>query len=705
MLELGIACTVSAAAWLYLLLAHGAYWRTGQRLPHVGGEPASWPGVIAVVPARNEAAMLPVTLPALLTQDYPGDFRVTLVDDGSSDGTARVAEDAAAHATGSGKGKGKGKAAPLAVIQAKPPEPGWAGKVWAMAQGLAATPGDPDGYVLFTDADIAWAPETLRRLVAAAAGDDRDLVSQMALLRAETAWERIVVPAFVYFFSQLYPFRRVNAPRSRTAAAAGGCMLVRRSALANGLDEIRGALIDDVALGRAVKRGGGRCWLGLSTEVVSVRPYPRLTDLWHMIARSAYTQLRYSPALLAGTILGLLLLYAAPPAGAIAGAAALATRVTGGAALAAITGLAGWLLMTVSYLPMLRLYRLSVLRAPGLPLVALLYAGMTADSARRYYTGKAVSWRGRTADHRLRFPSMRVPETRLWPPPDADAAPSRELIRRYVVADVFTGTPLEGNQLGVFPDGRGLDGALMQRTARELNFSETVFFLPPEDGGDVRLRIFTPAAELPFAGHPVLGAAFVAGEILDSPAVILETGVGQVPVELERDGNRITFGRMTQVVPTWEPYDEADALLAALGVERCGLPAEAYRNGPRHVYVELDSDAAVAKLTPDMTALGKLEIGVNCFARADGFWKTRMFAPALGVPEDPATGSAAGPLAVHLARHGRIAFGAEIEIHQGAEIGRPSVLYARADGSADRVDRVQVGGSAVIVARGEYRLA
>jgi hopene-associated glycosyltransferase HpnB len=683
-LELGIACTVSAAAWLYLLLAHGAYWRTGQRLPHVGGEPASWPEVTVVVPARNEAAMLPVTLPVLLTQDYPGDFRVTLVDDGSSDGTAQVAENVAA-----GAGRGKRAAVPLTVIHGKPPEPGWAGKVWAMAQGLAAAPGDPDGYVLFTDADIAWAPGTLRRLAAAAAGDDRDLVSQMALLRAETAWERIVVPAFVYFFAQLYPFRRVNTPRSRTAAAAGGCMLVRRSALAGGLDGIRGALIDDVALGRAVKGGGGRCWLGLSTEVASVRPYPRLADLWHMIARSAYTQLRYSPALLAGTILGLLLLYAAPPAGAIAGVAALATRVTAGAALAAAAGLAGWLLMTVSYLPMLRFYRLSALRAPALPLVALLYAAMTADSARRYYAGKAVAWRGRAADHRLGFRSMRVPETRLWPP-DSDAAPSRELIRRYVVADVFTGTPLEGNQLGVFPDGRGLDGALMQRTARELNFSETVFFLPPEDGGDVRLRIFTPASELPFAGHPVLGSAFVAGEILDSPAVILDTGVGQVPVELERDGNRITFGRMTQPVPSWEPYEKADALLRALGVERSGLPVEAYRNGPRHVYVELDSDTAVAKLTPDMTDLGRLEIGASCFARTDGGWKTRMFAPALGVPEDPATGSAAGPLAVHLARHGRITFGTEIEIHQG---------------SAGHVGRVQVGGSAVIVARGEYRLA
>jgi len=707
-LGLGIACAVSAAAWIYLLTAHGAYWRTDQRLPRAGATdrlPAPWPDVVAVVPARNEAAVLPVTLPTLLAQDYPGDFRVTLVDDGSSDGTGRVAGDVAA---------GRRAAAPLTVVEGKPKEPGWAGKVWAMAQGLAAAPAEPGttgGYVLFTDADIAWAPGTLRHLVTAAERDDRDLVSQMALLRAETGWEKVIVPAFVYFFAQLYPFRRVNG--GKAAAAAGGCMLIRRPALAaaGGLGPVSGALIDDVALGKLIRRGGGRCWLGLSTEVVSVRPYPRLADLWHMIARSAYTQLRYSPALLAGTVLGLLLLYAAPPAGALAGVtalavhpAALALHPAAPAALAAATGLAGWLLMTVSYVPMLRFYRLSPLRATALPLVALLYTAMTADSARRHYAGKAVSWRGRAADHRLRFPSMRVPETRLWPP-DADSTPGRELIRRYVVADVFTSTPLEGNQLGVFPDGRGLDTALMQRTARELNFSETVFFLPPGSGGDVRLRIFTPSSELPFAGHPVLGSAFVAGEILGAPAVTLETGAGPVPVELDWDGNRITFGRMTQPVPRWQPYEDAAALLAALGVERSVLPVEMYSNGPRHVYVELNDEDAVTKLTPDMAVLGRHELGVSCFARTGYGVKTRMFAPGMGVPEDPATGSAAGPLAVHLARHGQIAFGEEIEIRQGAEIGRPSVLYARAEGSAGHVGGVLVGGSAVIVARGEYRLA
>ncbi len=359
--------------------------------------------------------MLPATLPALLGQEYPGALTVIVVDDGSSDGTGEVAARI-----------GRQSGRPLRVIHGTAAPAGWAGKVRAMAVGLgaagipAAAPAGPvrvspvlagpvladlgaPGYVLFTDADIAWEARTLRRLVAAAEGDDRDLVSQMALLRTATGWERIVVPAFVYFFAQLYPFRRVNVPGSRTAAAAGGCMLVRRGALekSGGLTPISGALIDDVAMGRMIKRQRGRCWLGLSRQVVSVRPYPGLASLWQMVARSAYTQLRYSPVLLAGTLAGLLFLYALPAAGAVTGLAVLLVGGTGPAgagpaALAAGTGLAGWALMSLSYLPMLRLYRLSPLRAPGLPLIALLYAAMTADSARRHYTGRGAEWRGRT---------------------------------------------------------------------------------------------------------------------------------------------------------------------------------------------------------------------------------------------------------------------------------------------------------------------
>jgi hopene-associated glycosyltransferase HpnB len=272
----------------------------------------------------------------------------------------------------------------------------------APAAGAAnAIAGDtaPD-YVLFTDADIAWAPAALRDLVKGAEADDRALVSQMALLRAETSWERVIVPAFVYFFAQLYPFRRVNDPRSGTAAAAGGCMLVRTSALerAGGLAPLKGALIDDVALGTLLKRHGNRTWLGLTTDIRSARPYPSLASLWHMIARSAYVQLRYNPLLLAGTIIGLLLLYVAPPAGVLAALIGAAAGDAGlPVALAGIAGLAGWALMTASYVPMLRLYRLSPFRAPALPLIAVLYAAMTADSARRHYSGRAVSWRGRSA--------------------------------------------------------------------------------------------------------------------------------------------------------------------------------------------------------------------------------------------------------------------------------------------------------------------
>jgi trans-2,3-dihydro-3-hydroxyanthranilate isomerase len=275
---------------------------------------------------------------------------------------------------------------------------------------------------------------------------------------------------------------------------------------------------------------------------------------------------------------------------------------------------------------------------------------------------------------------------------------------RYFVVDVFTDTPLEGNQLGVFPDARGLSSEQMQRLAREMNFSETVFVLPASGGADARVRIFTPGAELPFAGHPVLGCAFVVADGLDRDTVRLETGLGIVPIDLERDDGRIVFGRMQQPIPDWRQYERESELLAALGVERSGLPVEAYPNGPLHVYVELESEQAVVRLEPDFAALAELDVAANCFAGAGRSWKTRMFSPSLAWGEDPATGSAAGPLAIHLARHGRIAFGEQIEIRQGAEIGRPSVLYARADGTGDRIDRVEVGGSAVIVARGEFHV-
>jgi trans-2,3-dihydro-3-hydroxyanthranilate isomerase len=274
----------------------------------------------------------------------------------------------------------------------------------------------------------------------------------------------------------------------------------------------------------------------------------------------------------------------------------------------------------------------------------------------------------------------------------------------YFVCDVFTAEPLQGNQLGVFTDGRPFDTGQMQRLAREMNFAETVFLLPPHDGGDVRLRIFTPGAELPFAGHPVLGTAFVVGAALGVGVVTLETGAGLVPVALEREEGRVVFGRMTQPIPAWEPFTRERALLAALGVGSSALPVELYRNGPPHVYVQLTSENAVAALRPDLAALADLQVAVNCFAGHDRSWKTRMFYPSAGVPEDPATGSAAGPLAIHLARHGRIGFGEQIEIRQGAEIGRPSLLYATVTGDRDMIESVEVAGAAMIVAEGRFRI-
>jgi len=277
---------------------------------------------------------------------------------------------------------------------------------------------------------------------------------------------------------------------------------------------------------------------------------------------------------------------------------------------------------------------------------------------------------------------------------------------RYVVCDVFTDRPLAGNQLAVFTDARDLSEETLQPLARELNFSETVFVYPAEGDGHVRIRIFTPTVEVPFAGHPTLGTAFVLAGPMQLAVIRLETGVGVVPVRLEREGARIVFGWMSQPVPSVEPYPDERELLEGIGVERSELPVELYDNGLRHVYVCLPSAEAVAALRPDLARLADLPavLGVNCLAGSGREWKTRMFAPGDGVPEDPATGSAAGPLAVHLVRHGRIRPGEEIEISQGAEIGRPSTLYARAVGGPDAVERIEVGGSAVVVARGEFSL-
>ncbi len=276
---------------------------------------------------------------------------------------------------------------------------------------------------------------------------------------------------------------------------------------------------------------------------------------------------------------------------------------------------------------------------------------------------------------------------------------------RYVVADVFTNRALEGNQLAVFTDARGLDAQTMQALALEIGFSETAFVLPPEQGGTVRIRIFTPKSELPFAGHPCLGTAWVLASSLQRGIVELETKGGIVPVELERGASgKIVFGRMTQPLPSVEPYPNPEALLQALRLEKSELPVERYDNGVRHTFVALGSGEEVAALRPDLSALAELEVMVSCFAGSGAAWKTRMFAPSDGVPEDAATGSAAGPLVVHLCRHELVGWGEWIEIAQGVEMGRPSTLFACADARDGALERVAVGGHAVVVARGEFRL-
>jgi hopene-associated glycosyltransferase HpnB len=383
-----VLASAAALAWLYLALCHGGFWRTGHRLPPVTA-PDPLPAVTAVIPARNEADMLPACLPSLLGQEYAGRLSVVVVDDDSSDDTARTAAKL-----------GSAGDHELTLVTARPTPQGWAGKVWAMSEGVqAATASDraETEYFLFTDADIAYAPGTVAQLARSAAGGQFALVSQMALLRAGNRAERLLIPAFVYFFAQLYPFRRVSRG-TKTAAAAGGCMLVRADALAaaGGLVQIAGARIDDVALAGLLKRSGGRIWLGLTTDVTSQRPYHRLADIWDMVARSAYTQLRYSLTLTVGTIIGLAWLYLLPPVAAITGVALLlAGSSAATASWLTAAGLVGWLLMAVTYVPMLRLYGLSPLRAPLLPLIAAMYAAMTADSARRHHRGHGGEWKGR----------------------------------------------------------------------------------------------------------------------------------------------------------------------------------------------------------------------------------------------------------------------------------------------------------------------
>jgi hopene-associated glycosyltransferase HpnB len=366
---------LSLAIWLILLFARGGFWREAPR-PAPATSPR-WPPVVAIVPARDEAEGIGAAIASLLRQRYPGDFRIVLVDDHSGDGTADIALAAARECDAAER---------LTIVAASPLPPRWTGKLWAVSEGLRqiAESGVAPEYVLLTDADIAHHATNLRELVARSETDGLDLASLMVLLRCRSFAERALIPAFVFFFAMLYPFAWVNDPRRRTAGAAGGCMLVRRSALARigGIASIKGAMIDDCALGAKIKEGG-RIWLGLTRQTQSLRAYPALGDIWRMIARTAYSQLHYSPLLLVGTVAGLAVTYLAPPALTLAGG------------VAAFPAALAWLAMTIAFAPILRLYRQPLIIAPLLPAIATFYLAATIDSARRHWLGKGGEWKGR----------------------------------------------------------------------------------------------------------------------------------------------------------------------------------------------------------------------------------------------------------------------------------------------------------------------
>ncbi len=379
---------LSLVIWIYLVAGRGQFWRTQpvmlDRAQLIAPTSMVWPAVAIVIPARNEAAMLPQTLVPLLNQDYPGTCTIYLVDDQSDDGTGAIAQEFAIANPGIA----------CKIIQSQPLPPGWTGKLWALHQGLAAAAASD--YVLLTDADICHDRASLRYLVLKAETEQRDLVSLMVQLRCESFWERLLIPAFVFFFAKLYPFSWVNQPDRATAAAAGGCSLVRRSALdeIGGIAALKDALIDDCTLAAKIKHrdrptNQHRIWLGLTTEIRSLRPYDDLASIWNMVARTAYTQLNYSPLLLLGTIVGMGLVYLVAPIGIIYGLIFQQWWILG------IT-IATYGLMTIAYRPTIQFYRCAGIYALALPLIGLMYNLMTIDSARRHWQGKGGQWKGRS---------------------------------------------------------------------------------------------------------------------------------------------------------------------------------------------------------------------------------------------------------------------------------------------------------------------
>lgn len=376
---------LSCSIWLYLLVWRGGFWKADQRLDENSPELATYPAIIAVVPARDEADVLPFSLKSLLAQDYPGKLSVILIDDGSTDGTAEVAAKVA---------KNISQTERLALISGEPLPSGWSGKLWAMEQGIRYVQklSLPFDYFLFTDADIEHHQTNLKELVTKAVSENLDLTSLMVRLRCESFWEKFLIPAFVFFFQKLYPFTWTNNPQNKLAAAAGGCILIRREALERigGLPAIRQALIDDCSLAQAVKssKPGTKIWLGLTDKTCSLRSYPSLGSIWHLVARTAFTQLNYSTLSLLGTVAAMILIYLAPSLGAVLGILSGNTAITSFSLLA-------WLLMAIAYFPTLKLYRRSPLWAVTLPAIAWLYTLMTIDSALRHWQGRGGGWKGR----------------------------------------------------------------------------------------------------------------------------------------------------------------------------------------------------------------------------------------------------------------------------------------------------------------------
>jgi hopene-associated glycosyltransferase HpnB len=381
MLTIGL---LSLAIWIYLLTLRGQFWRTDvglENIPWAG----PWPTVAIIIPARNEADLIATVLTSLLIQDYAGEFTIYLVDDQSDDGTAAIAQETA-QAIGIDR---------LHIITAQPLPKGWTGKLWALHQGIiAATENHHPEYFLLTDADIRHDRSNLTNLVTKAMTENRDLVSLMVRLRCDSFWERLLIPAFVFFFAKLYPFRQVNDPNSSTAAAAGGCSLVKSAAIAEigGIASLQNALIDDCTLAAKIKHRSSKphsIWLGLSQTTHSLRPYESLNSIWQMVARTAYTQLNYSPLLLLGTVIGMYLVYLAAPIGII-------TALIYPSIPLLLVSVLTYTLMTIAYLPTVKFYRIGMIYAFCLPAIGLMYSGMTIDSARQHWQGKGGKWKGRS---------------------------------------------------------------------------------------------------------------------------------------------------------------------------------------------------------------------------------------------------------------------------------------------------------------------